>query len=1116
MKKLFTILIGLFLFSNVHGQVFSPPVGIATIIIPGTYNLTPASICGSPYHAGAIWCTTTIDFTNSFVLTYQANFDHAVGSGADGICVAFGQNITPTSINGTNALLGYYTTEGSPPNPDFNNSFGVEFDIFDNSFNPYLDDIAGIDHTAICLNAIPTTPLLGPVAISPSVSDVKDATYHNYRIEWCPSTITLKVFYNDTLRLTSVYDYRTVFTTPTSVHWGFSGGTGASCSNQLVRDIVLTPGICTTVPATCDSVATPDTLTACAGTTVVMPATLYGTDSVLSILWSPATGLSSTTILNPTLTVGTSGYYYITVQSLFPTNLVVNGDFEAGNTGFSSSYTYVSGPGSLVPESVYAISTDPFHEHPGAVSFGDHTTGSGNMMAINGASSPISVWCETISVTPFTDYNFSAWVANWSSADVGPGAPLLQFQINGVLIGTPFASTAAPGIWTNFFATWNSGVSTTATICIYDEVTVLGGNDFALDDITFQPICISKDSVYVKVQVRDTTSTSMDTTLCVTGSPLTLSGVPGYTSYLWNTGATTISISAPSSGTYWIQNINACTVLVDTFHINYIPLPIVSLGNDTGFCIGNSLLLSSPQPPGSTYLWSTSSTATSIVVNTTGTYWLRVDNGYCNATDTIHVTVSPPPVVDLGPDTTYCLAAPLILQSSVAYTAPSYLWNDGSTGSTLSVTATGTYWLQVTVGGCPGADTIHVTVFYDTFHLSNGDTAICMGKDVQVWLTADPAATFQWLPTAGIANSTIANPLITPDTSAMYVVHIYRPGCPEAQDSFFIDVQPNPQVYIGGNKTVCQFDSLHLHALVSPQWYTHYTYLWQPGIHLDDSTVANVIFRPGDSSKIVLTVTTPVGCTGADSAMLIVHPGNFAHLDTAYDLCPYDSVQFFPTGGVSYVWHPGIYLSDSTAANPWLNAITSNNYTAIATSIFGCKDTISTRVHIRPAAVLYVGDSVTLYPGESYQVNPQTNCLAFAWFPPAGLSNAYVSDPLITPEISTKYIVHGVTEWGCKAVDSINVYIDLSELLTLPNAFTPGTGVNSKLYILRRGVAKLNYFRIFNRWGNLVFETNNIDEGWDGTFNGKPQPFGVFVYQVEAVSNQGKVFQKHGNVTLIR
>jgi gliding motility-associated-like protein len=188
----------------------------------------------------------------------------------------------------------------------------------------------------------------------------------------------------------------------------------------------------------------------------------------------------------------------------------------------------------------------------------------------------------------------------------------------------------------------------------------------------------------------------------------------------------------------------------------------------------------------------------------------------------------------------------------------------------------------------------------------------------------------------------------------------------------------------------------------------------------------------------------------------------------------------------------------------------------MVTNKYGCTDTAQVTLNVHPGAVLHIGDSVTLYPGESIQLNPQTNCTSFTWFPPAGLDNAYIPNPVASPQISTKYIVHGVTEWGCKAVDSIDIYVNPETLLTLPNAFTPGNGPNGEFKIIKRGIATLRYFRIWDRWGVKVFETSDIDKGWDGTYNGKPQPFGVFVYEVGAVTSTGRDFVKHGNVTLVR
>jgi gliding motility-associated-like protein len=171
---------------------------------------------------------------------------------------------------------------------------------------------------------------------------------------------------------------------------------------------------------------------------------------------------------------------------------------------------------------------------------------------------------------------------------------------------------------------------------------------------------------------------------------------------------------------------------------------------------------------------------------------------------------------------------------------------------------------------------------------------------------------------------------------------------------------------------------------------------------------------------------------------------------------------------------------------------------------------------VKPGAVIFLDDSVTLYPGEDYQITPQTNCSIFSWTPVGGLNNKYYANPVASPEVSTKYVVTGVTEWGCKTKDSINVYVRTESLLTLPNAFAPGSGANATFKIIRRGEATLRHFRIYDRWGVVVFETNNIEEGWDGTYKGIPQPLGVYVYDVSAVTKAGKVFTKSGNLTLLR
>jgi gliding motility-associated-like protein len=109
-------------------------------------------------------------------------------------------------------------------------------------------------------------------------------------------------------------------------------------------------------------------------------------------------------------------------------------------------------------------------------------------------------------------------------------------------------------------------------------------------------------------------------------------------------------------------------------------------------------------------------------------------------------------------------------------------------------------------------------------------------------------------------------------------------------------------------------------------------------------------------------------------------------------------------------------------------------------------------------------------------------------------------------------------EFGCTTSDTITVYVIDESVITLPNAFSPGNGssTNDNLKVQHLGNATLNHFRIFNRWGQLVFETTNINQGWNGRYKDVPQPMGTYVYQLQAITNKGKIINKQGNITLIR
>ena len=159
---------------------------------------------------------------------------------------------------------------------------------------------------------------------------------------------------------------------------------------------------------------------------------------------------------------------------------LINGDFSAGNTGFTSAYFY-DGPSAVEPGH-YGINTNAASFNPGNASFGDHTTGTGKMMLVDGAlKTNTIVWTETVPVAPNTMYEFTGWAA---SSD-GTSPAVLRFLINSNQVVSDFALTIAAGEWRQFAALWDSGSNTSATIGIIDTVTNYVGNDFALDDLAF-------------------------------------------------------------------------------------------------------------------------------------------------------------------------------------------------------------------------------------------------------------------------------------------------------------------------------------------------------------------------------------------------------------------------------------------------------------------------------------------------------------------------------------------------------------------------------------------------------------------------------------------------------
>ncbi len=447
---------------------------------------------------------------------------------------------------------------------------------------------------------------------------------------------------------------------------------------------------------------------------------------IRTIQWQPATGLSNPAALSPTANITSNIMYALTVKSTSDSNIIVNGNFSSGTTGFSTLYTPGIGGtfGPLSNAGTYAVTTNPRNVHNNYSIFGDHTTGTGNMFVANGDSiNNVSMLCQTVQVVPNTNYVFSTWVASCV-----PSSPaIFKFIINGVQLGTNYTAPATAATWAQFTQIWNSGASTVANICIQDENILVSGNDFAIDDISMRQICVATDSVNISIVSPGLLHLGNDTTICQ-GETLSLDATTtNATSYAWNTGDTTATITVNITGTYIATAIigGACPTS-DTMNLVVKDYPVISLGTDTFLCRDASLLLNATSPLATSYHWKNGSTSPTLTASSAGQYWVHVSNGNCISGDTITISEIILPNFSLGNDTTICIPDSVVLNVP-AFPNYQYTWFDGSHVLQQSISTAGTFWLQMEDSGCTAKDYITISsgdcgvVFVPNAFTPNGD-----------------------------------------------------------------------------------------------------------------------------------------------------------------------------------------------------------------------------------------------------------------------------------------------------------------------------------------------------------------------------------------------------------
>lgn len=358
------------------------------------------------------------------------------------------------------------------------------------------------------------------------------------------------------------------------------------------------------------------------------------------VKWYGPNIISNDTSNTISVEIDTTTTFYVINRIPDPINLIVNGDFEMGDVGFESDYS-TSCVAGMMPQGSYCINTVTDIYWPAWKPCSDHTTGTGNLYVTDGAvKTDEKIWCQTVNVEQNTDYEFSAWLTTVLNQENA----ILQFTINTNPIGQPFQASSNECEWNEFFQIWNSGISTSAEICITNQNTASDGNDFALDDIKFNKVCYSEDSVTVFVQPEIVLKINEDTTICP-GDEFTIKtnkDYPASFEFEWSSGefSTTILNDEIGETTLKVSSPEGCfgTDTMETFRIDD---PTSSLSGDTTICFAIFKELALYAGTANHVIWEhpsgTDTTLTFIAVEP-GTHQVTLYNGdNCFTTDRIEI-----------------------------------------------------------------------------------------------------------------------------------------------------------------------------------------------------------------------------------------------------------------------------------------------------------------------------------------------------------------------------------------------------------------------------------------------------------------------------------------------
>ncbi|MCB9185147.1 MAG: choice-of-anchor L domain-containing protein [Flavobacteriales bacterium] len=673
--------------------------------------------------------------------------------------------------------------------------------------------------------------------------------------------------------------------------------------------------------------------------------------------------------------------------------------------------------------------------------------------------------------------------------------------------------------------------------------------------------------IYINDLDPITTTTSNDTTICIGNATAwcQASGGGGTYTYTWDNGfgvAQTISPAPTITTTYQVSVEDNCgsAPAIDSVTVTVDDGPTPFAGNDVSVCIGGSVLLNATSnAPGSTFAWSPATDLSNPnVYNPLCTPQQQMEyivtvtrSDGCSNDDTVLVSITPPPTGTFDLPTVGCAGEPLLVEySGNASPAAQYLWDfgggvvtNGNGGGPLAVLwdTPGIYNVSLTVSwnGCISpTETGQIEILGPPMVSAGADVEFCSGESVAIGSAPLAGITYSWSPINGVADplaSSTTLQLVNPTHSIQiieYVLTAIDQGC-KNYDTVEVTVFPTPTAEFAIPDGLC-FTVNSFDLLATGYFGPNATFDWDfgPVGYPAGSTLQDpqgVIFNAPGLQDVTLIVTD----NGCESNPFIgtIEVYEMPDADFTFNVadgCEPLRVNFQDqsyNGGSSlyYSWNLGNGAS-STNADP--TAVYDVGVYSVSLNVqtsHGCADAVTRsniiEAYLKPDALFSANPKVmSIIDPNVTVVNLADSVVSSEFtFYPMGDEVVAFETQYELPDTGTFSITQIVTTAnGCMDTISGKVEVKPHFTLYIPNAFTPDDNDLNETWIPQGQSIKSFEMTIYNRWNQELFFSASLDEGWDGTFMGKPVPQGVYVYHVRVIDILGEPHIYRGRFSLIR